>query len=538
MQFTFVGICFILLRCVSFVAPAENPTLGTTAPVPPQTVRVPAPPTIPAVPVFADELAGRRLMFTLRDRLRTAPAVAYTARLVRAQADTVGASVRASFAGTEQVKAQPVRRQLFVVTENVTDSARLRRISRVISDGQSITATLYESHPANRNTADIRTVSRLSLDEGTPIAQATLAVGGAPMAAQTQLLLGLQNVGRSTLFWRDPQASKSGSDVVLAIDGERRGNVVRRFTFAPNASLTQYEEWGTGGRGTAYRRDDYTNERVSASRFAPATWAQTVPANYGEKPVERVPETVAIPSEADPRALAVLTRWRNVQERFLSYRADVVQTTQATPRSQASRPLPPERANAQAAFTVETRRGGKARVFGGWTQGGDKRRAPQSILYVSDGTRLRVVNRDTGETGTQTLNTPDQLWARLFRMGLGNSWQAWEWIFESTPVASNFDRLVYEGKGDEEGEPVEIIRLENTTMGNRRRGTTVENETVLRVFLAANGLPVRIDTQNSSENVSGLTFDRDQPPIFRTTTRYRNVRVDREPSSGAFDIPK
>lgn len=541
-----------LLSRPSMVAAAAAPP----TPQAPVTVTVPAPPVMPRTLSFTQELTGRRLYFAARDSYRNAASTAFSANWVLSIGNVPTKPTVVS--GMETVYAVAAERKLSL--DSTSTQPNRKTVRRAISNGQEMIVTQFEERTASAGTPPTREFVRVPLDEATPISRALQQAQFRPVSHAAQFLLDINTGLRPTVtLWRESRETLGGVSAEVVAEQERptgRGAIqTRRYWIQPESKrLLRCEEWTTtqtapraarrnipadNGARVTYRREDYTYLTKPATA---AMWSQVLPANYSEKPL---PETrlPALPSPLNseamnPKALTLLKKWRTAQERFLSYSATVDMTFNAVPRTAQSRPLPPGWTGSASRFFVTWRRPAQTRIEAIAVAKGGIPNVPESLLAVADGSKMRVKDRDRNRVRTVDIENPGALWNYLNRAGFNDGWGALTHLYTQPPIPENFESIRYEGPATTpDGELVEVITLtQQNTNTNRRRNQTTENLISTRIALAADGMP-REMTIKREGSTPGM-FERDQPPVITFTARYRNVRIDGEPSSTAFILPQ
>jgi hypothetical protein len=570
-----------------FSASLAGLTLSYTAAAPAwaQAVTIPPVPTAPKILPFDDEVAGRRLLFAAQDAVRAVPAFGFTARFSVASATGKGGSAATVYTGTETLKSELSARRLALTTE--TARGKEKEIRRAIADGNNLIGTRFQD---SGNGKPGRSVIRLPLDPTTDVPRALRAIDFSTQTAGSELLLDPDSPDdRQATVWRGKDLTEKGGRYAVVLEsarpsGERTRTTVstRRYTLDPKTHrLFRFEEWLTtqerprparrgqpadDGYRVTYHREDYSGYPVaSVTAFPTTVYAQSVPHNYEERsvPANRQPDPSRILENADPRALALLAKWRKGQERFLSLNADITQNIRMTPRTASSLPVPSEWRNRTIRYGVQVRRTGLTRfvqdvppVTPDPNEAGMRFRfrggagqSPRSVTIISDGKMLCAVDRASNNYRTRALRDSDELWNRIAQSGVSDWGGGLSWIYEGVLDPEDFTRIAYEGRTQlDNGESVEVIVLEQSvesdgTMGGgfRRRGRGGGNGPITeqveryRVGLGADGLPRMIEYRRQTD-VSGQ-MERDQQPILTVLTRYNSVRVDAEPAASTFILP-
>lgn len=511
---------------------------------------VPPTPTLPAPLAFAEELAGRRLLFAARDAYRNAATSAF---LVRWSVTNTSGTPRArvtKLGGTEAVFGKPAERKLSLAYEAIQEGGT-RTVRRAVASGQEMLVTRFEQKTSAKDNPT-REFFRIPLDEGVTLTRALQQAQFAPSSRAGQFLLDTDVLGYGRTIWRTGRQSVDGkpAEAVCEIEaaGSRRETTTtartRRYLIDPSTHLLRrYEEWtviqspqrraGSTAPRVAYRREDYT-----ATRPTSAVWSQTLPPGYRETalPDVRLPALPPPPGEQiAPKAIALVQRWRNAQERFLTYSAEVQVEFRAQARTPDARPLPEPWLGSSSLYRVNIRRPARTRVEITAVQKGGAPGVPASLVAVSDGSQVRVNDTQRRTSRTVDIANTASLWPSLTRAGMEDPWQSLVFLYNAPPAATSYESATYDGPAvTADGEPVEVVTLTRSTSNTDRRGRLTETKFMTRVALGRDGLPREI-TQVRTSDVSGGLL-RDQSPIITVTNRYRNVRVDTDPVA-AFVLP-
>jgi hypothetical protein len=543
-------------------------------------VTVPDVPRVPANPAFADEVAGRHLLFAARDAYRAAPAVRFSATWRTAALPPNPNRPAALLAsGSETVAAQFARKRLNLSSETAAAPAGgAKTVRRVGSDGSTLIATRFEQKDAKA--APAREFVRLPLAEVDDLSDALTLVQVAPATRAARMLLAPDWAVRG-VTWRVPGLPATVVEVepVRGGGGSNGGGraattVTRRYKLDPKTRLLlSFEEWTvTGGAAgdadasgrrsrVVYRREDYTGGKNGADAATGVSFAAAAPKGYTEAALpgseSDLPPTHA-PAESDPRALALLRRWEQAQSRLLTYSARVRVTAEAANKGLGARPLPEAWQHMNAVYDVSLRRPDRFLV----TVRADAQLPPNGFLRpvaaASDGENVTVLDLARPGQAPRTVplgDNPDALPNRLRQAGFFDGAQALTWLLARPwAVYETADTAAYLGTQTlaETGESVQLVEVtevSNTRPGaaadpqqNRRRrrprrrgngGTEVV--TVTRVYLGADGLPRRIERYRSTD-VEG-SFARDEPPNTLLVARFEQFAVDREIGRDAFVLP-
>ncbi|GAB4465986.1 MAG: hypothetical protein OHK0029_37010 [Armatimonadaceae bacterium] len=506
---------------------------------------IPPLPKPPVTVTFEEQLAGRKRLYAARDAARQSAAVSYrveSVNLTVRDGKPVGKPLQISETG----KLEPINNRIAITTEY--HSAPITQIRRAIASDGVLLTTRYVAREGDKK-PPVREAGRVAVDSVMPLERAVAVSGFRPNAIVARWVIeeDLPQLGYS-LIWR------SDASTVLeysrSSDERRKRTTVaaRRYTMDPqNNRLIRFEEWqqteepadkeNTRRRTqTEYEQTVYTAWNPVEKPFPAETFAQTLPATYEFKEVPRQDRTLPpIPTDADPRALALLERWRQVDNRWLSLRLEAEQQFRMIPRTEASRPIREEYSNVLTRFSVQAQRHGKTRLQVNRLQGGSDR-DPKNLVVVSDGSTLRALNQVTGDVRSRNIDNPDRLWREIDRARV-EDYGALRWIYDDPPRPYEFEQIAYEGPAmTPEGEKVEVVRLvELDVERSRRRRRTTEEQEFTRIAFGSDGLPRWIE-QVRREDIQGA-FERDNPPIIAVLTRFRNVSVDLPPTQTAFQLP-
>jgi hypothetical protein len=551
MKTSYVTAALCATVAVPMVAIAAPPAAAPTAVIPPA-------PVLPRNLSFNDELVGRRTLLSARDTYRNAPSTSYAAKWTLTTGNAPGTKPTV-YSGTETVYIASPERKLSLTAETTLPSQKTVR--RAIANGQEMLVTRFEQSGANVAEAT-REFIRVPLDEGVSLTRALYQAQFTPAARASQMMLDPNWTIRSDALWREARRSVNGVSVDVINEQDKPAGNQNRSTIrarrywvqADTHRLLRYEEWTTvqgqarparrntpadNGLRVTYRREDYTSLKPATA----TTWSQALPNNYKEQPLPevRLPELEPPTNEKqDPRALALLKKWRSAQERFLSYSANIDLSLRSVQRTAQSRPLPDSWNGSSSRYIVTLRRPGQTRIEALALEKGGVPNVPESMIAVSDGKQVRVIDQNRGRNRTMEMDNPAALWGYLNRAGMGDPWGALSVLFNQPPAPDNYGQVRYEGTSTSaDGEPVEVITLLRQDV-NERRGRRqvgpVETTFETRIALGMDGLP-REMTIKRKNAISGA-FERDQPPITTMTALYRNIRVDGEPASTAFVLPR
>jgi len=504
-------------------------------------------PTLPPVPAkirFADEVAGRTLLFAAYDQLRGAESVHYSAT------QTVLVSRKAGQLASREVVQESgwaVRKaDQFAITTEQGKSPN-RTIRRAIANEGTLLVANYQEQGKKPT---LREATRVSVDIALPLPNALATVQFSPATtAGTWLATREFPALRYGTIWQGEKIAIKGvmGSVIWERNElpDRRGQVittqVRRYVIATESKrLLEFSQWTVRGeRGKeatiTYSQEVYPNWNLAPKEIPTGTFSQALPTGYVDKPVARREQLEdPILTEADPQAVALLQRWQIAQTRFLTWFATGEETRRMIPRTRESRPIPPEWQNVVVRHEVSVQRHGKTRLLTHRVSGGNTR-TPRKLQFISDGQQLRVTNLDTGGSRTRPLDEPDGLWREMRRNGLEDR-GALEWVYTEPPDPDDFSRIAYGGTGvSKDGEKVEILILEDLDINRRRRGGTERERTAIRVGIASDGFPRWVEQTEDSREEGAL--ERDNPPLIQSVIHYRNLRVNSEPSATAFVLP-
>jgi hypothetical protein len=534
---------FLAAGLLALAAPAFAPrAFAQSAPD-----ALPAPPSVPARIGFADELAGRRLLFSAYDAYRNAPALRYSVRWAT-RLDR-GTRTR-STSGVETIAAEPKSRRLALTMETTT--AGSKEIRRVIAGGDALLATRYRARPGGA--APAREFVRLPLGPDDTLPRALRQVQAMPGTRAAEMALLGQGV-RGTV-WR------GASDVVLETEPARQQRyadtganftvtTINRYLLDPKTHLLRrFEQWVSHEAGNraardprnayprlSYRREDYDARQTAAAPLPAALFRQAPPPGYKETALPDAAPLAARrgPQEADAQSRRLLQRWTRAQERLLTYSAQIeVSERQEQNPDPAAAPLPERARNEdRLLYTVWLHRPGRVRLTEE-TPSAAQRRA-RSLLAVSDGKVLSVLDQRRPQPRTRALNAPDALAAALNQSGFGNGAALLDWLLDGPDLEA--DRAAYRGRQTlENGETVDVVELTRTQVARPQARRTTEVTRTTTVFLGADGLPRRIE-ERQARDVVGL-LARDQPGDQVTTIRYGATRVDEQPPLGTFELPR
>lgn len=509
---------------------------------------IPAPPSVPARIRFADELAGRRQLFSAYDAYRNAPALRYsvrwTTRLDR------GARVRTS-SGVETIATEPKSRRLALTMETTTAGGK--EIRRVIAGGDALLATRYRARPGGA--APTREFVRLPLGPDDTLPRALRQVQAMPGTRAVEMALLGQGV-RGTV-WRGASA-----DMVLETEPARQQRyadtganftvtTINRYLLDPKTHvIRRFEQWvshqaqNRAARDPknayprlAYRREDYDARQTAAAPLPAALFRPAPPPGYKETALPDAPPVAPRRGlqEADAESRRLLARWTRAQERLLTYSAQIeVSERQEQNPDPAAQPLPEQARNQnRLLYTVWLHRPGRVRLTEE-TPSAAQRRA-RSLLAISNGQTLTVLDRRRPRPRTRPLGEPAALAAELNQIGFGNGAALLDWLLDAPDLGA--DRAAYRGRQTlENGETVDVVELTRTQVARPQARRTTEVTRTTTVFLGADGLPRRIE-ERQARDVVGL-LARDQPGDQVTTIRYSATRVDEQPPLGTFELPR
>lgn len=379
----------------------------------------------------------------------------------------------------------------------------------------------------------------------------------------------LPDMRRETQRWREASTQTingTRAELVDEVDPpEGQGNNVRlrarRYAFdAATRRLLRFEMWqvtknpdrarpargkrpADDGVRMTYRREDYTNITLSTAPLPAATYALTVPANYVEKaPPGGDTATMAPPPSPDlfdPKAMALLDRWRRSQERFLTLKTEIDASYAQTERTDTSRPVPPQWRDTRLHYVVTVEKPSKARIVTKTVAGGGFRgrfgRADNQTA-VSNGENVRTVTDGNVRTVPYG-RREDSLWNGLSRAGLNDWLDAISPIFEAPPdVANRYNKVSYDGPAVlPGGEPVEVVTLTRDISTTARRGRGADTSITVQISFGRDGMPRKIEQHRVTE-VPGL-YVGDQPPKLTIVIEFKNLALDTEPTSTAFILP-
>ena len=541
------------LACFVSSAFAALPDAPATPPVPP----VPAPPQTP----FSDEVAGRKLLFAARDFYHGAKPLDFSVK--GTITNTNGPQRPPAVASTvsESVLFDGSAKRFAFSTSTV--SGNRRTVRKALSDGENLIVTRFEEQTGANAAKPVREVVRFSAGDASmprifaaaqyaPFSQAGLfAAGREPVSPQSRIawLQGTQKIGNAP------------ADVVCETDFEQGKNEevtrARRYFLDKAHRILRFEEWTTrqnapkparkntpadNGVRVQYRRETYTYASGEAAKKS-AAYALGLPDNYEEKPTPELPPPAAPPSQADPKAVALLSKWQESWERFLSYSAQAEVSVQTDARTEISRPVQNRQNNAVRYGQVIFRRpDARARIVQEPSDN-QERRGPRTLTIVSDGKQVRGVSEGGRRGGSRTvpLDNARQLWQRINQTGYADrtgNLGGLSYVFLVPVSASDADTITYNGQASlDGGEIVNVVTLtKNTINTDKRSGEQTETVTTWRIGLdTTDNLPRLIETRRIS-TISGR-FERDQPPITTITTRLRRVLVDKDPPPQAFVLP-
>lgn len=532
-------------------SPAFAQKKKATAAAKPATA-APVPPSLPAALSFADELAGRRLLYAARDAYRNAPGVRF--RVVWRRVDRGGGITR----GTETVSAGLAARRLAITTETAGSApGKPQSVRRAIAANGTLLATRFEEKGKTANPA--REFVRLPLAPDDPLPRALALVQFAPVSEASALLLDPDWTVRGTTY----RPASAPNEVIAVETPSGRAGIarVRRYVLAPKTRLLlRFEEWSAtpqdralaarqnrrgGGKAAAaarsggtYRREEYAAQAsVAAAATLPASlFSQALPPGYAEKPLPSVdlpPVEPGPQAEMDAQTQAVMARWTRAHERFLSYYTEADVALRAETKTADARPLPERWKNQQLRYTAWVRRPGRARLT--MTEGG----AAAETRAVSDGETVAVRNSAWGRSRTARLDDPATLGLRVLQVGWRDRGQVFDWLLLGPrALVRDSDTVVYRGEQVVNGEPVQALEFNQTVRGRagRRNRNEAENTITTTFYLGRDGLP-RQSQRRSSTEVEGA-FTRDEPPNLIITAVYRVTRVDVAPPPGIFVLPE
>ncbi len=533
------------LRNRRFVPVALPLLAGLALPARAQTAHaLPQPPPATGNLSFADELAGRRLLWAARDAYRNAPALRFEAKwVVKADPGTKTETTT----GTETVAAEPAARRLALTTESLSGGDR--QVRRAVANGSALLATRFHARPGGK--APVREFVRLPVTAEDTLPGVLRQVQVAPSTRAGVLLLdpewtvrGVTRRGKQQTLggapadevWETEAARPRGSG-----DGARATTTRHYLLDAKTHLLLRYEEWvsaepqGAAARRpggarprVTYRREDYQGARAASAPLPAALFGQSLPRGYRETalPSVSLPDADGLRA-ADREARQLLTRWTRAQERLLTYSAQIEVTTR---RENETAPPRQDAAGAGAPavlYTAWLHRPGRARLTRETTGGG---RQDRPLLAVLDGRQMFVHDRGRGQTRTAPLPDPSDVTERLDRTGFDDEGDALRWLF--APPIGDYVRAVYRGRQSVGGEAVDLLELVQNDVERRRGRQTQEEKTTVTVALGADGLPRQIERRRERTETGFLTRDTDVDRIV--TVRYRQVRVDEEPPRGSF----
>lgn len=525
---------------------------GTTSRVAAQQSRlvtasvIPALPPAPANPVFADELAGRRLLYAARDAYRAAPALRWETKWFvceqrASEASSAQSKAMQTETGRETIAAEPGARRLSLTTQTMETGEQ--EIRRFVSNGASVLATRYDANPGDKTPT--RTFVRFALNPEDTLRHALRKARIASRSRAATLLLdddwsvrsstrrgtrqAVEGVLVDEVWEREPAQDETLNDVRV------RERVTRRYLLdAATHFVRRYEEWTTResqtnrvrGRPRAfpaltYVRENYLPARVANTPLPGALFAQAVPARYGEAALPSVdlPDKDDRP-EADAEARRLLDKWARAHDRMLSFFAQIEVARQR-----------PADASAEAApswsvlYTAWLHKPGRARLTLEMTGVPDADRRSQTA--VSDGEHVTVYDRRRNRVRTSRLDDPSEVGRQIDRAGFDDMGNAVEWLW--APPLGAYDQAAYRGRQNLEGEAVDVLELFDDEDRLRFRPGD-ERRTVL-VALGRDGLPreVQYRRERSLSDIGPqMALDR------VTSVRYRQVRVDEEPPQGSF----
>jgi outer membrane lipoprotein-sorting protein len=530
-----------------FFAPIAFAALlaGMARPAPAQTAgAIPKPPPAPASPLFADELAGRRLLWAARDAYQAAPTLRFSAQW--SIKTDLGAKTEAA-TGTETIAAEPAARRLALTTESLTGGDR--QIRRAVANGSSLLATRFRARPGGK--APAREFVRVLLTPENTLPGALRQVQVAPATHAGALLLDPEWTVRG-VTWRGKGQAVNGVQAheVWATEaarqreyeGDIRAQVAtrRRYLLDPETHfLLRYEEWTTaeplngaarkaksGYPRATYRREDYGGARAAQAPLPAALFGQALPPGYTETALP----SVSLPSPrgpqvADREAQRLLTRWARARERLLSYFAQIEVTERRGDEAGEARQRAAGAPRQGVIYTAWVHNPGRVRLTLETTGLPEQRR--RSLLAVADGRQATVYDRVKNEVRRSPLEDPSDLDRGV---GFDDEGDALEWLFE--PPIDEYDQVVYRGRRSLDGEAVEVLELteDETDREDRRQGR--EEKVATTVALGADGLPRQIERRR--ERSANESASREAVVDRGTTVRYRQVRVDEEPPRGAF----
>ena len=559
------------------VAMAATAAFALAAPVRAQTPPTTAAAVIPAAPApparlsFADEVAGRRALFSARNAYRTAPSIHFKADL-RTLTQT-GAGKPTLVTASESVAAAPANLRLNMTYE--TQGAKMRQVRRAVANGESIIATRFEQGARAASAPPVREVMRVPfVGDVRTLAAGLSLLKVAPSSRGGILLLDPAWNVRGTV-WRERSAN--GVETVNELDadasnGRTRTRRIRRYQIDTRTRLLRtFEEWDTttderGGNAAAarsritYRREQYG---VSASGKAlPATlFAQAVPAGYRDVAIPSGSDVEPTgPLEIDAKSAALLARWEQAWNRFTSLNARATLTTDAVGKTFASRTVPDEWRDQQWEYAVQMRRPGRLYLtlnpvaspeVGGrgaaaaTPDAGRGRRGGSPVsaqTVVADGQAVLVTGARNGRERAVPIGPdPSLLGVRARQAGYNDASETLGWLlYGPRSVYENADTVSYKGQASADGVSVDVIEItENVRVaqgGRRRRGAgDIESTLVTTLYLAADGLPRRTERYRTVRVEGGML--RDDPPDTVFVARYRDVVTDAPPAPETFRLP-
>lgn len=518
-----------------------------------ESASIPALPNVPESLTFSSEVAGRRALIAARNALRNAPVTGCAVQIVVSVGTEPSKATRTT-PYTETLKAELGKGLFALASESAV--GKTKTVRRAVSAEGNLVVTRFEDK-GNPKNPPVREFTRTSVDEAMPLARILPATGFDASNIVSQWLLSetLPTLRFGTL-WRGADMTEGkasyatlyewGSDT----DEKSRRTVIqaRRYLLEPKTNrLIRFEEWehvrtpssnARANRGSetriTYRREAYSSWVVGKQPYPASAYSQDFPDTYVEKPLaRRVNPQPALPSDTDPKALPVLERWREAQERWVALDMQVEQTMRRTPRE--SQPQTTA-TNAVGRFGVQIRRYGKTRITQEW-ESGSMGRFLRNALFISDGEQLRATNRDNGRVGSVRLDSPDELLRQLTRSGFADWGEGLEWIFTNPPNKARlgyYTRIAYEGSTTTDtGEAVEVVLLERQNSSDWR-GQVREETSTVRVAIGADGMPRWLESRTETK-IPGI-LEREVPPPLTVFTRYRNIRTDQEPSRFAFVV--